>query len=286
MLRTLVARPSAAAGWARRGAVGGDRRELLRRFHGHLHDVWCRLARSIPEGWVEQASGLTCIATGSTSPTFNLALSGEGLRDPRVALDAAHDRFREAGLRWLLKLQTELDHEVVVHARRRGLDLDEEPVYGMPIRPWAVTAALMSASPLSIGVAGRDTINDAVHCFADAFDADPNAVSRELGPNLLTIPTFTVFVGYLSGEPVATSMLATTRSVGLAGVYSVATRPAYRGRGFGTALTAVALAAAGEQGFDTAVLEPSPSGAPMYRRMGFAPRTSYLEAVISPLHGS
>jgi ribosomal protein S18 acetylase RimI-like enzyme len=265
--------------------MGGARGELLRRFHGHLHDVWRRLAWSVPGGWVEEASGLTCIATGSSSPSFNLALSDEGLRDPLVALDAAHDRFRGAGLRWLLKLQPELDHEVVVHARRRGLDLDEEPVYGMPIRP-AATVALPSVSPLSISVAGADTIDDAVRCVADAFDADPDDVSRELGPNLLTIPTFTVFVGYLSGEPVATSMLATTRSVGLAGVYSVATRPAHRGRGFGTALTAAALAAAGEQGYDTAVLEPSPSGAPMYRRMGFEPLTTYLEAVVSPLDGS
>jgi ribosomal protein S18 acetylase RimI-like enzyme len=268
-------------------AMGGDRQQLLRRFHGHLHDAWGRLARSVPGGWVEEASGLRCIATGSPSPSFNLALSGEGLRDPQVALDAAHERFDEPGLPWLLKLQPELDHDLVVHARRRGLDLDEEPVYVMPIRPWAATAPLPSASPLSIVVAGTDTIDDAVHCFADAFDADPAAVGRLFGPNLLTIPTFTVFVGYLAGEPVATSMLATTRSSGLAGVYSVATRPAHHGRGFGTALTAAALTAAAEQGYGTAVLEPSPSGAPMYRRMGFEPLTTYLGCeVVSPLNGS
>jgi ribosomal protein S18 acetylase RimI-like enzyme len=266
--------------------VEGDRRRLVRRFHGHLHDVWSRLARSVPGGWVEQASGLTCIATGSTSPSFNLALSGEGSRDPRGALEAASDRFREAGLRWLLKLQPELDHELVVHARRRGFDLDEGAVYAMPIRAAAVTTALASASPLSISVAGRDTIDDAVRCFADAFDADPATVSRELGPNLLTIPTFTVLIGYLSEEPVATAMLATTRGVGLAGIYSVATRRAHRRRGFGTGLTAAALAAAAAQGYDTAVLEPSPAGSPMYRRMGFAPLTTYLEAVVPPSDGS
>jgi ribosomal protein S18 acetylase RimI-like enzyme len=264
--------------------VAGDRRELLRRFHAHLHDVWGRLARSVPGGWVVEASGLTCLVTGSSSPSFNLALSGEGRCVPSVALDAADERFREAGLRWLLKLQPELDHELVVQARSRGLVFEEEPVYAMPIRPWV--AALPSASPLSIREAGRDTIDDAVACFVDAFDANPEAVARELGPNLLTIPTFTVLVGYLAGEPVATSMLATTRSVGLAGVYSVATRPAHRGRGFGTALTAAALASAWKQGFDTAVLEPSPSGVPMYRRMGFEPVAAYLEAVISPLDSS
>ena len=81
-------------------------------------------------------------------------------------------------------------------------------------------------------------------------------------------------------------MLATTPEVGLAGTYSVATRPAHRGRGFGTAVTAAALNEAVRQGYETAVLEPSPSGARLYRRMGFAPFTSYLEAVIGPPDGS
>jgi predicted acetyltransferase len=41
-----------------------------------------------------------------------------------------------------------------------------------------------------------------------------------------------------------------------------------------------ALVAAREQGYDTAVLEPSPIGAPMYRRMGFEPIGTYLEAIM------
>ena len=79
-------------------------REMLQRFHGHLHDTWRRLALSVPGGWVEDASGLTCIATGSTSPSFNPALSSPALLDPQSALDAARDRYQSAGLRWLLKL--------------------------------------------------------------------------------------------------------------------------------------------------------------------------------------
>jgi GNAT superfamily N-acetyltransferase len=219
------------------------------------------------------------MATGSSSPSFNLAIPGPDLHDPRAALDGAVVRYRTAELPWLLKLQPELDHQLVAHARRRGVDLDEEPVYRISLRPWAVRAARPTAA-LEIVTAGTDTIDDAVRCFADAFDADPADVRRELGPNLLTIPSYTVFIGYLSGEPVATSMLATTRRVHLAGVYSVATRPPYRGRGFGTALTSAALHEARAQGYRTAVLEPSPMGAPMYRRMGFEPFATYLEAVM------
>lgn len=257
---------------------------LARRFHGHLRDVWTRLARSVPGGWVHDAHGLRCIATGSPSPSFNLALSDPDRGDPGTALDAAHARFADAGLSWLLKLSPQLDDDLARHARQLGLDLEEEPVYAMPIRPQIATSASPSASPsasrLSIRVADHDTIDDAVACFADGFGTEVDAVRRELGPNLLSIPTFTVFVGELDGEAVATSMLATTAEVGLAGIYSVATRVAHQGRGLGTALTAAALTAAAQQGYDTAVLEPSPSGAPMYRRMGFEPVTSTLEAVV------
>jgi ribosomal protein S18 acetylase RimI-like enzyme len=256
-----------------------DRNLILQRFHGHLHDVWSRLALSVPGGWVEDSNGLTCIATGSNSPSFNLALSGATALDPSVALDSALERYRRAGLAWLLKLQPGLDDEMVAHARRRGIDFDEEPVYWMPIGAEALTAPPAPAS-LSIVAAGEETIDDAVRCFSEAFEADPADVRRELGPNLLTVPSFTVFIGYLADEPVATSMLATSPSVQLAGIYSVATRPAHRGRGFGTALTRAALLSARAAGYDSAVLEPSPEGAGMYRRMGFEPLGTYLEAIM------
>lgn len=179
----------------------GDHQRLVPRFHAHLHDVWSRLATSIPGGWVGEAGGLRCIATGSPSPSFNLALSGDGVRDPQLALDRAHQRFEEAGLRWLLKLQPERDQVLVAHARARGLHFEEEPVYGMALRSWA--APRTSPSPLTIRLAdGR--IDDAVLCLAEGFDADRESLGRELGANLLTVPTFTVFVGYLDGEPVAT----------------------------------------------------------------------------------
>jgi GNAT superfamily N-acetyltransferase len=267
-----------SGGWGYGMTDGGW--ELLRRFHAHLRDVWSLLALSIRGGWVEDASGLTCVATGSTSPSFNPALSGRNLVDPRSALDGASERYRAAGLRWLLKLQPDLDREMIAYAQGRGIEFDEEPVYRLSLSTWADSAR--PSPSLSIVTASTDTIDDAGSCVAEAFEADPRDVRRELGQNLLTVPSFTVFIGYLSGEPVATSMLATTPGVRLAGIYSVATRPPFRGRGLGTALTAAALSAGRAQGYDIAVLEPSPMGAAVYRRMGFEPFGTYLQAVMDP----
>lgn len=268
-----------------------DRRPLHARFMTHLHDVWGRLARSVPGGWVDAADPLMSTATGSPSPSFNLAIGGRTVTDgqpgpdPAAVLDAVAARFRAAGLGWLLKLHPELDDALVTAARRRGIGLDEEPVYARAIGAGTAPLRMTATSALSIAVADQATIHDAVACVAAGFEAPPEAIARELGPNLLSIPTFTVVVGSTDQEPVASAMLATTRSVGLAGIYSVATVPAHRGRGYGTAVTAAALELAVEQGYDTAVLEPSPAGEAMYRRMGFAPVTTTLEAIIGADEG-
>jgi GNAT superfamily N-acetyltransferase len=58
------------------------------------------------------------------------------------------------------------------------------------------------------------------------------------------------------------------------GVYSVATVPAFRRRGFGEAVTWAAVAADPAL---PAILQPSPEGAALYRRMGFVPVDRYTK---------
>ena len=80
-------------------------------------------------------------------------------------------------------------------------------------------------------------------------------------------PRLRLFGGWLDDELVASSGLFT--GSGVAGLYAVATDEAHRGRGFGRALTAAAMAAGRDAGLDTAVLLASELGEPVYRRLGF-----------------
>jgi ribosomal protein S18 acetylase RimI-like enzyme len=75
------------------------------------------------------------------------------------------------------------------------------------------------------------------------------------------------YVGYLGQEPVAASEL--TLGGGVAGLYNVATREAYRRRGFGSALTLLPLLDANQRGYRTAVLQAAAEGVRIYERMGF-----------------
>lgn len=76
------------------------------------------------------------------------------------------------------------------------------------------------------------------------------------------------FVARWDGEPCAISTLLAAPLV--AGIYHVTTLPAYRGRGLGRALTLVAMHSAQRAGYAAALLFATPSGFPLYQRLGFA----------------
>lgn len=81
------------------------------------------------------------------------------------------------------------------------------------------------------------------------------------------VPVFDHFLARWQGEPWAVSTLL--RGGSTAGVYRVVTLPAFRGRGLGTVLTLAALQTAQAAGAETAILFATPSGLPVYQRMGF-----------------
>jgi len=56
---------------------------------------------------------------------------------------------------------------------------------------------------------------------------------------------------------------------GTAGVFNIATVPAYRGRGYGRAVTSQIVADGVARGADLAYLQSSEDGYPLYQSMGF-----------------
>lgn len=80
-------------------------------------------------------------------------------------------------------------------------------------------------------------------------------------------PPLRNWIAYLDGAPVAAAALFI--GAGVAGIYNVCTVPEARGRGIGSAVTAVAIDAAVADGLELAVLGASDMGFSIYRRLGF-----------------
>lgn len=101
---------------------------------------------------------------------------------------------------------------------------------------------------------------------------EPEAARPDFGQYLVNSlaespPEVEHFLARWRGEPCAISTLLAAPLA--AGIYHVTTQPAYRGRGLGKALTLAAMASARRAGYADAILFATPSGFPLYHRLGF-----------------
>lgn len=91
---------------------------------------------------------------------------------------------------------------------------------------------------------------------------------------------FEHFLARWQGEPCAVSTLLHANQG--AGIYHVTTLPRYRGHGLGKALTLVAMQSARKAGYKQSILFATPSGFPLYKRLGYKTVTTVDGFVWSP----
>ena len=136
-----------------------------------------------------------------------------------------------------------------------GLDLAERPVDGLVVRR----------------VVDDETQAVWVHAMRNGFGIPEHVMARidalarreGYGPDA----PWARFAGFLDGEPVASSGLMLFG--GVAGIYNVATVPAARRRGIGTAMSLAAMCEGLARGADLAVLGTTELGRGVYEGLGF-----------------
>src|SRR5262245_48735382 len=117
-------------------------------------------------------------------------------------------------------------------------------------------------------------LEDHRRVVTEGFVSPPAVALGTTCGELLDRPECVVYVGYADGAPVASGLGWRTGRV--AGVYAIATIPAARQRGYGAAMTARIVTDGLASGCDTAALQASELGRPIYERLGFTVDVRYV----------
>ena len=108
---------------------------------------------------------------------------------------------------------------------------------------------------------GEPTAEGGTELSPEAFDSFAPSVACANDPDVALL------VGYIDGMPAASAFMFAVGPI--AGITGVATVPAFRRRGLGTALTWAALRAGADRGCTMATLAALGASYDLYRKMGF-----------------
>lgn len=252
--------------------AGDPRDDAAQAIEANICDYF-RCLGLVPGAYVRDDESVLAVASGTPMSDYNVVLrtrfaGGEANRE----IEAVMAHFRERGLNmvWYTSANTR-PPELGEHLERLGL------IRGPEIPGMAVELAQVDAGadlPPGCAITPVETSDD-MRRWVDVYGGHRQHApeAREtflrihsavgLGPEA----PWRHYLGWLGGEPVATSVLY--RAAGVAGIYRVATLPAARGRGIGTAMTLAALREARAAGDRYGILDAAPDAVPLYRRLGF-----------------
>jgi GNAT superfamily N-acetyltransferase len=238
---------------------------LARLEHENMRE-WLRVScRQVPGALIESTPGVGIYATGLPVPLFNQVVTDDGVTESELA--SAITTMRGRRVRFYPVLRVGADDRLGPVLTGLGLPLYDGLLPGMalhPIPPDLVT----SADGLDIRVIDdRGGLRDHAAVAAVGFELPEAMAIAFVGDELWIRPGVTVYVGYADGRPVASGL--GVRSGRTIGVFTIATVPDARGRGFGAAMTARVIADGAAAGCDVATLQASSMGRPIYERMGF-----------------
>ena len=232
-------------------------------------------------GEVRESGGVTIASAGVSFQMFNAAFLSEPVvneaqMESRIATARVH--FNARGLAWAYWICEDwLDSKV---RRRSDEILRKHRLYLAAEMPGMAAERLPAPSRALPRMEMRqvsDTQSEKAFCDIGAICFNvPSAWFREIFEDPKVWKSgFVGYVGYLNGEPVSTA--ATVIAAGVVGVYNVATVPLYQRRGYGEAMMRHALDQAREQsGIERTVLQSTPQGLDLYRRMGYSVITNLL----------
>jgi ribosomal protein S18 acetylase RimI-like enzyme len=230
--------------------------------------------QAIPGCELVESEGLSLHHAFPANPMFKGAWRTRlSVEETETRIDEVLDWFEQRGSShffWWTDPQTQ-PADLAERLLKRGFDGNLEGEPGMVLDLDDLNENIQPNRELSIYWAvNQERLEDWQEAFAEAFGAakaDGKAwADATLAAGGVDAP-WQLYVGYLDGKPVATSILFT--GAGVAGIYGVGTIPSARNQGIGSRMTLIPLQIARKAGLRQAVLFSSRLGYPVYTRLGF-----------------
>lgn len=259
--------------------------EWVRALEINMLDYMDYYASHLPDMEILEKAGLNLVNANVPTTLFNYvtrsSLSGSD-EQIRQQIDEAIAYFNERKLPfgWWITPST-LPKDMPRYLEQKGLRRSSQVYEGM-VMPLDQLPEQNPPQELVIRTASNE--NELQH-FADvaaeAFKVPQNVMRTYYGQagelSFSKHHPIRLYIGYWEDKPVVTCILY--REKDMAGIYSVATVPYARRRGFGTALTLAALEDARQEGLLLAGLQATEKGKSVYEQIGFVPCCTFLEYV-------
>jgi ribosomal protein S18 acetylase RimI-like enzyme len=213
------------------------------------------------------APGVISLMSGLPMATLNGVLT-DAARPDVTELDRAAAGVAGLPLPWSIQFRGEPEPAAERMAARYELTtrttsplMVYHPAAGQQAPPARASAAAR------VVVADRDDRAEYAAALAAGFEAPPEIMAPFSSPEAFALPGGVPYLAREDGQVVVVGF--GVFAGGTAGVFNIATVPAYRGRGYGRAVTSRIVADGVARGADLAYLQSSEAGYPLYESMGF-----------------
>jgi GNAT superfamily N-acetyltransferase len=233
---------------------------------------WLGLAMGqVPGSVVRLRDGVGIFGTGLPAPFFNQVVTDDGAAADDVAAAVAMLRAldipRPPGSRFCVVLRADQDAHLRPLMADLGLTVDDAPLPGMALHPLPPTLVTTAPSLEIRTVEDAASLRDHAIVAGHGFEVPEPVALAFIGERLWAREGARVYTGYADGRPVCSGFSVQTGET--LGIFTIATEPDARGRGFGAAMTSRLIADGAAAGCTVAVLQASAMGRPIYERIGF-----------------
>ncbi|MFY9578092.1 MAG: GNAT family N-acetyltransferase [Gaiellaceae bacterium] len=241
------------------------------RLHAAHHAAWARMCGAMEGARFEERPGYAWTTCPPVPiPSFNSVWPEDD--SAAGALEAALAEIAALGLPYSVQVRRGKTPACEQEAERLGLMVrEEEP--GMLVTPDELRDVDVPQLEI-LNVKTADGLAQALAVVAEGFGVPPEFFAPLYDLDFLQLDGLEYYLGRVGDTDVTTGVGFTVGDA--VGIFSIATPPQHRGRGYGAAVTAQAVRDGFDAGAEFAWLHSSPSGHPVYRRLGFRDVETYV----------